>query len=186
MDLGLSVKWATCNVGAVSPGEYGDYFAWGETSPKDEYTWGTLKYCNGTSGASFSKYNQNQGGTKDNRTRLELSDDVARQRWGGSWRMPTREEFQELVDKCRWSWTTEGGHAGYKVTGPNGRSIFLPAAGYRDGSSLGNAGEIGLYWSSSLGTSYSYYAYSLYFDSGNHYVGYGSRYYGQSVRSVTE
>ena len=186
VDLGLSVKWATCNVGAVSPGEYGDYFAWGETSPKNEYTWGTLKYCNDTTGDSFSKYNQDQGGTRDNRTRLELSDDAARQRWGGSWRMPTREEFQELVDKCRWSWTTGGGHKGYKVTGPNGHSIFLPAAGYRYGSSLYIAGENGYYWSSSLNSSDSNSANGLYFGSGRRYVGNNNRYYGRSVRSVTE
>ena len=125
-------------------------------------------------------------GPVDNRTRLELSDDAAHQQWGGSWRMPTSAEFQELVDKCRWSWTTEGGHAGYKVTGPNGRSIFLPAAGCRHGSSLDGAGEYGYYWSSSLSTSYSCYAGRLYFYGGNHGVSYGNRGSGRSVRSVTE
>lgn len=186
VDLGLSVKWATCNVGAGSPGEYGDYIAWGQTSPKCEYEWSTLKYCNDTTGDSFSKYNQNQGGTKDNRTRLELSDDAARQQWGGSWRMPTREEFQELLDKCRWSWTTEGGHKGYKVTGPNGNSIFLPAAGCCLDSSLYYAGEDGYYWSSSLNTSYSYSADSLGFSSGGHLVGSSYRFIGQRIRPVTE
>ena len=190
VDLGLSVKWATCNVGADSPGGYGDYFAWGETSPKSSYTWENLRYrVSGDSydNVTFSKYvAEGKYGTVDSRTRLELSDDAARQRWGGSWRMPTREEFQELVDKCRWSWTTEGGHAGYKVTGPNGRSIFLPAAGYRYGSSLLNAGEYGYYWSSSLGTSDSSSAGSLDFNGGDHNVLDYYRYYGHSVRSVTE
>ena len=190
VDLGLSVKWATCNVGADSPGEYGDYFAWGETSPKSSYTWENLRYrVSGDSyeNVTFSKYvAEGKYGTVDNRTCLELSDDAARQRWGGSWRMPTREEFKELLDKCRWSWTTEGGHAGYKVTGPNGRSIFLPAAGFRFGSSLYGAGEVGYYWSSSLDASDSYGASLLYFSSGNH-GGYNyGRGSGQSVRSVTE
>ncbi len=81
VDLGLSVKWATCNVGATAPEDYGDCFAWGETSPKSDYRWSTLKYCNDTSGDSFSKYNQNQGGTIDNKTTLKLSDDAARANW---------------------------------------------------------------------------------------------------------
>lgn len=185
VDLGLSVKWATCNVGATSPEDYGDYFAWGETSPKSEYTWANLKYCNDTSGDSFSKYNQNQGGTRDNRTTLELSDDAARANWGGNWRMPTRAEQDELRDKCTWTWTTMNGKNGYKVTSKsNGNSIFLPAAGYRYGSTLDRAGSYGYYCSSSLSTSDSYRAYCLYFRSG--YVGWGSngRHFGQSVRPV--
>ena len=190
MDLGLSVKWATCNVGAVSPGDYGDYFAWGETSPKGEYNYNNVKYYlgeNSSNDSMFSKYcTDSKYGTVDNRTRLELSDDAAHWQWGGRWRMPTRAEFQELVDKCQWSWTTEGGHKGYKVTGPSGNSIFLPAAGYRGGSSLSYVGEYGLYWSSSLITSYSYYANYLYFGSGNHNVYNNDRSRGQSVRPVTE
>ena len=190
VDLGLSVKWATCNVGASSPGGYGDYFAWGETSPKSSYTWENLKYrVSGDSydNVTFSKYvATSKYGTVDNCTRLELSDDAARQQWGGSWRMPTSAEFDELVDKCQWNWTTEGGHRGYKVTGPNGRSIFLPAAGCRYGSSLSSAGEDGHYWSSSLGTSYSNNADNLYFSGSGHGVNNYYRYYGQSVRPVTE
>ncbi|MDO4949171.1 MAG: protein kinase [Bacteroidales bacterium] len=190
VDLGLSVKWATCNVGASSPDDYGWYFAWGETSPKGEYSWETLKYrVSGDSydNVKFSKYVvTGKYGTVDNRTRLELSDDAARQQWGGGWRMPTEAEFEELVDKCKWSWTTEGGHKGYRVTGPNGRSIFLPAAGYRYGSSLFFVGENGYYWSSSLNTSYSTNAYYLYFYFGNHIVINIHRSSGRSVRPVTE
>ena len=185
VDLGLSVKWATCNVGASSPEGYGSYFAWGETSPKSEYTWANLKYCNDTTGDSFSKYNQNQGGTKDNKTVLDLSDDAAHVNWGGSWRMPTDAEFQELIDKCTWTWTTVNGKNGYKVVSKsNGNSIFLPAAGFRSGTSLGSADSYGYYWSSSLDESNSYYARGLDFSSDSRSTNYNDRGYGGSVRPV--
>ena len=153
VDLGLSVKWATCNVGATKPEEYGDYFAWGETQPKSNYDWSTYKYCNG-SYKTLTKYNNSSSyGTVDNKTTLDLSDDAARANWGGSWRMPTRAEQDELRNNCTWTWTTQNGVNGYKVTSKsNGNSIFLPAAGYRDDSSLNNAGSTGYYWSSSLYT----------------------------------
>ena len=185
VDLGLSVKWATCNVGASKPEEYGDYFAWGETTPKSTYDFSTYKYCNG-SFDSQTKYNtESSYGTVDNKTTLELSDDAARANWGGSWRMPTRAELDELREKCTWTWTTQNGVSGYKVTSKiNGKSIFLPAAGCRNDSSLNSAGSYGLYWSSSLDTGYPYYAYELYFNSD--YVDWDNdyRYYGQSVRPV--
>ena len=187
--MGLSVKWATCNVGATSPEGYGDYFAWGETSPKSSYDWSNLKYCLDNSADSFSKYvASSEYGSVDNMTRLELSDDAARGNWGGSWRMPTRAEQDELREQCSWQWTTVNGHNGYRVTSKrNGRSIFLPAAGSRDGGSSSRVGSRGNYWSSSLYTSYSSYAYSLSFDSG--IVGWDSydvRRYGRSVRAVSE
>ncbi|MCQ2075022.1 MAG: fimbrillin family protein [Bacteroidaceae bacterium] len=172
VDLGLSVKWATCNVGASTPSDYGSYFAWGETSPKSSYYWENLKYR--TSGDSygnvkFSKYvSDSRYGTVDNKTVLELSDDAARANWGGSWRMPTISEFKELIDKCTWTWTTMNGRNGYKVVSKvNGNSIFLPAAGCRLDTSLYNAGSYGYYWSGSLGESYSYYARGLLFNSDN-------------------
>ena len=192
VDLGLSVKWATCNVGANKPGEYGDYFAWGETSPKDKdkYNYNNVKYYLGKSSSNdsmFSKYcTDSKYGTVDNRTCLERSDDAARWQWGGSWRMPTGEEFKELLEQCQWSWTKKDDHKCYKVTGPNGNSIFLPAAGYRCGSSLNDAGKLGGYWSSSLYTSNSSSAYGLYFLSGSHGVGGDDRSLGQSVRPVIE
>ncbi|MBQ5826344.1 MAG: hypothetical protein IIW46_02555 [Bacteroidaceae bacterium] len=153
VDLGLSVKWATCNVGADSPEDYGDYFAWGETSPKSTYDWSTYKWCKGAYD-NLTKYNTNSGfGTVDNKNQLDLSDDAARANWGGSWRMPTDEEFIELGEKCSWKRTTQNGVKGYKVTSKtNGNSIFLPAAGDRIGSSLDDAGSCGSYWSSSLET----------------------------------
>ena len=150
VDLGLSVKWATCNVGANSPEEYGDYFAWGETEPKSIYDFSTYKYCNG-SDITLTKYNYSSSkGTVDNKTTLELSDDAARANWGGSWRMPTTAEQDELRENCTWTWTTQNGVYGYKVTSKsNGNSIFLPAAGFLD-SVLYSAGSDGCYWSSSL------------------------------------
>ena len=166
VDLGLSVKWATCNVGASKPEEYGDYFAWGETQPKSTYNWSTYKYCNGSYN-TLTKYNNSSSyGTVDNKTQLELSDDAARANWGGSWRMPTRAEQGELRENCTWTWTTQNGVNGYKVTSKkNGNSIFLPAAGYRDVSSLSNAGSYGDYWSSSLFSGSPSRAYDLDFYS---------------------
>ena len=184
----MSVKWATCNVGASTPSDYGSYFAWGETSPKSSYDWVNLKYC--TSGtyenAKFSKYVlDSQYGPVDNRTTLDLSDDAARANWGGSWRMPTDAEFRELINKCTWTWTTVNGKNGYKVVSKvNGNSIFLPAAGYRYGTSLGSAGSYGFYWSGSLGESYSYYARYLLFNSGHRGTSNHNRRYGRSVRPV--
>ena len=193
VDLGLpsGLLWATCNVGATSPEEYGGYFAWGETSTKSEYNWTNLKYR--TSGDSyenvkFSKYvATSKYGPVDNKTQLEMMDDAARQNWGGSWRMPTKKEWQELKDNCTWTWTSQGGHNGYKVTSKNnGRSLFLPAAGNRDGSSLYVAGEWGYYWSSSLSSSLSYDAYyCLFYSSGILPADWSRRCYGRSVRPVS-
>ena len=185
VDLGLSVKWATMNVGASKSEDYGDYFAWGEIAPKEEYSWSTYTYCNGSS-SSLTKYNYNSSlGFVDNKTQLELSDDAARANWGGKWRMPTDAELTELREQCTWTWTTENGINGYKVTSRiNGKSIFLPAAGNRTGPLLGSVGD-GYYWSSSISTEGSPVgAYYLYFLSGsvNRYD--GSRDYGQSVRPV--
>ena len=148
VDLGLSVKWATCNVGTTKPEGYGDYFAWGETRSKSYYN-----------GSSYSYY--------DNPTTLPLSADAARANWGGKWRMPTIDEFEELRNNCTWKWTTQNGVNGYKVTSnSNGNYIFLPAAGYRDLGSLYGAGDYGYYWSSSAyGSNYSTTALYLYFYS---------------------
>ena len=186
VDLGLSVKWATMNIGidVILPVEYGDYFAWGETEPKSTYNWSTYKWCNGSS-ATMTKYcTSSSYGTVDNKTVLDLFDDVARANWGGSWRMPTHDEFTELRTKCTWEWTTQDGIPGRKVTGPNGNSIFLPVAGWRYDSSFNDTGHGGYYWSSSLNTSNNNDAYYLYFDSSTVGWGDGSRYRGFSVRAV--
>ena len=126
IDLGLSVKWATCNVGAESPEDYGSYYASGET--EENYNSSTGEYTNIGSNISGTSY------------------DVAHVKWGGSWRMPTVSEIQELCNKCSWEWTSVNGVNGQKVTGPNGNSIFLPAAGYRNGTVVEGRGSSGWYW----------------------------------------
>ena len=188
VDLGLpsGVKWATCNVGATSPEEYGGYYAWGETEEKDNYNLLTYKWCKGSSDTQTKYCTNSSYGTVDNKTTLDPEDDVAHVKWGGSWRMPTKAEQDELRDKCTWTWTTRNGVNGYKVTGPNDNSIFLPAAGCRNGTEAINRGVGGYYWSSSLLSYDSGDAFDLYFSSD--YRGWGDygRYYGRSVRPVSE
>lgn len=150
IDLGLSVKWADLNVGAISPEDYGDYFAWGETEPKEKYNSDNYKHC-GESLHHLKKYcTHTTFGIVDNKTILDLYDDAAHVKWGSDWRMPTSSEFGELCTKCIWTWTTQAGSNGFKVTGPNGNSIFLPAAGERYDSDPIKAGSEGNYWASSL------------------------------------
>ena len=190
VDLGLSVKWATCNVGATKPEEYGDYFAWGETDPKEVYDWSTYKWCNGSE-TTLTKYcTDDSYGTVDNKTQLELSDDAAHVNWGGSWRMPTDAELTELREQCTWTGTTQNGVYGYKVTskksGYTNKSIFLPAAGDRDASSLRNAGSGGCYWSSSLCTDVSSAAWYVDFIPSHVLRRVILRYHGFSVRPVCQ
>ena len=189
VDLGLpsGTKWATCNVGANSPEEYGDYFAWGEIEPKNNYYWSTYKWCNGSSTTQTKYCTSSSYGTVDNKTTLDLADDAANANWGGSWRMPTNAEQGELINAnyTTWTWTTQKGVKGYKVTSKtNGNSIFLPAAGYRYNSDLYDAGSYGRYWSSSLDADSSNYAYDLYFNSGRVGSSSSGRSYGLSVRPV--
>ena len=168
VDLGLSVKWATCNVGATKPKEPGDYFAWGETNPKDYYDWSNYKWCNG--GSSYlTKYCDKSSyayasSYVDKIYVLQLSDDAARANWGGNWRMPLKSEFDELYTSCTWKSTTLNGTAGYLVTGKNGKSIFLPKAGDKHQGSLEDLGSYGYYWSSTVCPSssdtYPYRAYA--------------------------
>ena len=202
VNLGLSVKWASCNVGATQPWEYGSYYAWGETGEKSYYAWGeaeekgdyswsTYKYCNGSNN-SMTKYCSDSGyGTVDNKTTLEFTDDVATVKWGGSWRMPTTEEIKELIEKCTWRWTTLNSVNGYCVTGPNGNSIFLPAAGYRRGTGVSEHSSYGNYWSNSLKNKDSNYYYSSNYACclflgglGHSVISKQYRYYGLSVRPV--
>ena len=189
VDLGLpsGLLWATCNVGANAPEEYGDYFAWGETQSKDTYNWSTYQYCNGSS-STLTKYcnNSNYGynGFTDDLTILLPEDDAATANWGSDWRMPTREEWQELYQNTTHTWTTQNGVNGRLFTASNGNSLFLPAAGYRFNSGLYYAGSHGDYWSSSLNTDYPDDAWELYFNSGNCGMSSNRRYDGQSVRPV--
>ena len=151
VDLGLSVKWATCNMGATSSEQYGSYFTWGEIETKSKYAWSTYKWCNGSS-TSLTKYCTNsQYGTVDNKTTLDLEDDAAYMNWGGSWRMPTWAELNELWNGCNWTWTTQNNVAGYRATSKtNGKSIFLPAAGVMSDNTLQYNGGNGYCPSSSL------------------------------------
>ncbi len=175
VDLGLSVKWATCNVGANTPEAYGNYYAWGETTTKSDYLWDNYKYGDGT---TFSKYN-----TTDGKTTLETVDDIAAVNWGGKWRMPTDAEWIELYEKCTWTWTTQNGVNGYKVKATND-SIFLPVAGYRFREYTLGADNTGHYWSSSLNTDTLNMAHQVYFDSHNVYRFNSDRYIGLAVRPV--
>ena len=174
VELGLSVKWATCNVGANSPEKYGDYYAWGEIKEKYSYEWETYKfgyyytYPDGTSKYYYTKYDHLSLET------LVESDDVASVEWGGNWHIPSESNWKELLEKCTWEWTTQNGVNGYKITSTikdfTSNSIFLPAAGRRMLDSLVCAGEEGAYWSNLLADYDSYYsgpeyAYAVYFRS---------------------
>ena len=189
VDLGLSVKWASFNVGATKPEEYGDYFAWGETQPKSYYNWSTYKWCNGAYN-KLTKYctessSWNSSEPMDNKTILDPEDDAAHANLGDSWRMPTDEEWTELRNNCTWTWITRNGVNGRLVTGSNGNSIFLPAAGNLSFSYFYRAGSAGYYWSSSLYADIPIYAWYVIFGSGSVYRHYDlDRYYGFSVRPV--
>ena len=190
VDLGLpsGLLWAECNLGASSPEDYGYYYAWGETKPKAVYDWKTYLYGKVDSDGlheSLNKYSTDYVyGTKDNLTELKAVDDAAAAVLGGGARIPTQDEWQELLDNCRREMTSQNGVYGVKFTGPNDKSLFLPAAGYRIGSSLYNDGTNGYYWSASLYESYQYGAWGMYFFSVDQGVGNGYRYHGLSVRAV--
>lgn len=190
VDLGLpsGTLWADRNVGADSPEAYGDYFAWGETESKGTYDWSTYKW--GYSGDLTKYCTESFYGIVDKTTVLDLEDDAAYVNMGTEWRMPTDEELIELLSKCTWTWTRQNGTYGCKVTGPNGKSIFLPAAGSIDESGLSDADPYGDgadlygdYWSASLYWT-PIYAKDLYFKSSNHRMGYSRRCDGRTVRAV--
>ena len=175
VDLGLSVKWATCNIGADSPEDYGDYFAWGETETKDSYSSSnSVTYCVNMEGiAGNAEY------------------DAATANWGSKWRLPTRKEMKELVDSCTWEWTKEisekGNYInGYLVTGSTGNSIFLPAAGHRSAKSNSTRESKGAYWTSTPYEGTTFDAYNLGFNSDRHYIEYQRRWAGRSVRPVSD
>lgn len=179
VDLGLpsGTLWATCNVGANSPEEYGSYYAWGETEEKEEYSTSTSL----TYGLSESEL-QSRGIIGENGN-LTASYDTATANWGGSWRMPTLDEMEELLNNCTWTQTTQNGVNGMQVTGPNGNSIFLPTAGSRYGTDFGEVDVFG-YYRSATPYSDSNYACNLYFISDDYYWDYDDRYSGFSVRPV--
>lgn len=168
VDMGLSVKWATCNIGASTSSEYGNYYAFGETKTKKVYSVETMTFNKGTN--------------------VDTAHDVARLNWGASWRLPTKAEFNELVKKCRWKWTTINGHGGYKVTAANGNSIFLPAAGFHNQDYYTSPGNYdlygGVYWTS---TSHSNKecAYTLSFNIHGYGIYHNGKCLGETIRPVT-
>ncbi len=192
VDLGLpsGLKWASCNVGATTPEDYGNYYAWGEVLPKDNYSWTTYAHANGSAN-DLTKYCSDatlgNDGFTDNLTTLEPEDDAATANWGGEWRMPTEAEWIELRTQCTWTWMTQSGVNGYQVTSKtNSNSIFLPAAGYRYDETLSDGGSYGNYWASSLFEKNSGHAWGIGFYSGLADMGSYTRCYGQSVRPVQD
>ena len=153
VDLGLpsGTLWATRNVGANKPEEVGDYFAWGETKAKYDYSWKNYKWCKETKD-SLTKYNPSTSWGKDNRLELDLEDDAAFVNWGKEWRMPTKEQFEELIEHCFWKRVVYKGTKGYLATGKNGNSIFFPNAGIRRGTSAIDyeSSSDGEYWSRTI------------------------------------
>ena len=191
VDLGLpsGILWATCNVGAESPEDFGEYFAWGEVVPKDVYDWDTYKYGDFVNDRfALTKYCidmfYGQNGFVDSLTVLEPSDDAATVNWGVDWRMPTRKDWEELYHTTTCVWTTQNGVDGRLLTGPNGNSIFLPAAGFcMDGELYGSG--LGIYWSGTLHSDFTIRGWSFHFDSVNcHVCGTYERCRGQVVRAV--
>ena len=190
VDLGLSVKWASFNLGAIAPEEYGDFYAWGEIEPKKNYDWANYKLCKG-SATSLTKYNdKNNYGDVDNTTVLGVEEDVAHIKLGGNWRMPTEQEWVELSTKCTWQWVDNfngSGINGVCITAQNGNNIFLPAAGDRYYERIRAVGYGGYYWSSNLSTVYHPSdAWFLYFNSSTIGRYCGARFCGCSVRPVSE
>lgn len=180
IDLGLpsGTKWACCNVGASAPEDYGNYYAWGETQPKSVYNWDTYQYGYYNDDGDFShlvNIGSDIAGTRY---------DAATANWGTPWRMPSKSQCQELLYNTTYVWTTQNGVKGRKFTGPNGGTIFLPAAGNRWNDELDSTGSRGDYWSSTLDESSPGLAYGLYFSSNFETWYYYDRYGGQSVRPV--
>ena len=192
VDLGLpsGTLWATCNIGADTPEDYGDYFAWGETQPKNYYDWSSYQYCMGRTN-KLTRYcnrsNRGYNGFTDNLTILQFGDDAATMNWGHDWRTPTRGLWEELVDNTTSKWITRNDVFGRVFYG-NGQSLFLPAAGYRWYDEIDSVGYYvgysGYYWSSSLNANSSDRAWYFHINAGNYYMGTNERYYGQFVRAV--
>lgn len=190
VDLGLKsgTKWATCNVGAAKPAEYGNYYAWGETLPKDKYTWESYVWSKNSYNTLTKYCAEKSYGKEDTLRILVKSDDAAIANWGSAWRMPTRAEEQELFEGCDWIAVDdfEGSGVAGRVGRSkfNGNTIFLPASGFYDGDKLYDVGESAGYWSSTLREYGSNCAYILYFQEHKINCSGDSRYYGQNIRAV--
>lgn len=190
VNLGLNVVWATCNLGAENREDVGDYFAWGAIEKTNEYSWASYKYCNGSS-SSLTKYSTPQYGWQgywDYYQTLLEQDDAAYVTYGEGWRVPTIEDFNELIDNCTWRWTILNGVSGYKISskkpGYNDRYIFLPAAGYKDGSSVDFIGIDGYYWTNKNYSDRPYVANDLHFNSNSILIKGDNRCLGMLIRPV--
>lgn len=189
VDLGLSVCWASCNLGADFPEQAGDYYAWGEISAKDSCTVWNYSWCDGFYwDAKFTRY-----GAVDGVYVLGEADDAASQAWGGRWRIPTHEEQLELMDKCEWAWTDDHEGTGVsgcvvssRVPGHEGKSIFLPASGDKLDKTIRSRGVRGFYMSSTMIPGFDHGACNILFEEGKSSWMYSYRYYGLSVRPVLE
>ena len=191
IDLGLpsGLKWASFNLGARKPEEYGYYYAWGETEIKSNYNWETYKWCKGSYNTLIKYNNLENKGTVDNKSILEEADDVAHVKLGEKWRMPTYEEVKELLKHCTSRWMTRNGVDGMEFIGPNGKSIFLPAAGSMEGTDLKNTVSLGAFWTSSSSpeNGIPQGAWELCYNStGLLWCGNPDRCYGLSVRPVSD
>lgn len=184
IDLGLSVKWANANLGAGAPEWRGHYYAWGETESKSDFRWSTYKFGNES---QLTKYNGSD------KTVLDPEDDAAHTKLGGTWRMPTSSEMEELFSTkdnpdYRWEWKTSNNHNGWLVTYLiNNNSIFLPAAGGRNDTETFGVERDGYYWASSLNTDNPLCGYIIYFNSSNfNLTGQSTRCLGRTIRPVSE
>ena len=192
VDLGLSVKWATCNLGASSPDQRGNYFSWGETSVKNRYDWDTYRMCRGSQ-YTLTEYNtDSHSGRVDNQTTLGSSYDVAKIKWGGNWRMPTPKECSELVSRCRWEQyrgASQGNPAVFKIIGPSGNFILLPTTGVQFGDAEEypmDCGSSGFYWANSIDPGYPQFAYGIGIDFHQNAIVFDRDYrcFGRPVRPV--
>lgn len=176
VDLGLSVKWATCNLGAEQSQEIGNYYSWGETEPKEQYSKTT--YFD----PEYKYYAENNDTCFSGKPEY----DVAKKAWGNEWRVPTDTELKELVDKCKWKAIRHKGCNGYRITGPNGNQIFLPASGEMIGKSCYSAQECGYYWSASQSKAYDEPAYQMYFSTSSREITINYKYLGFNIRPVMD
>ena len=191
VDLGLpsGTLWATCNIGAENPEDFGNYYAWGETETKSDYSWGTYIHCWGTNDTMTKYCTYGAYGTVDGITSLQPDDDAATANCGEGWYIPSNAQFEELLNSSYTTqeWTQEGGKDGWKITSiSNGKSIFLPAAGRYEGTSCSSQGEMGYYWSSTLGSAGAYSSCDILFYSGGIYTGSADRRYGMTIRPVRD
>ncbi|MCQ2189802.1 MAG: hypothetical protein MJZ00_07860 [Paludibacteraceae bacterium] len=190
VDLGLTsgTKWASCNVGADAPEAYGDYFAWGETISKEVYSDTTYKYyiaADSVAADSSAKKVWKNIGADIAGTEYDAATAVM----GDAWKMPTEAQCKELIYECDWAWTEVNGVNGYKVTGKNGNSIFLPAAGLRGAGDVVNNDKIGGFWSSTIcdaPETSGDFAMHLNYYSESHAVEKGGRGYGRTIRAVAK